>query len=129
MLLAWGGWKNWLSLPDSGIYRSKVLTVTPGGSAALWKAQACLFLFLFRLSWRHQIFWTSPNTTWGHGQAGPGVRASLEGLTILHPSPFGTLSGIDLGMKQAASTDGLRLSSGLVWPLLFCPSSSVLLCP
>lgn len=66
MLLAWGAWKNWLSLSDSGIYRNKVLTVAPGGSAVLWKARACLcFFFLVRLSWRCQIFWTSPNTIWG----------------------------------------------------------------
>lgn len=68
MLLTWGVWKNWLSLPDSGIYHNKVLAVAPGGSAALWKAQACLcFFFLFRLPWKYQIFWTSPNTTWGQG--------------------------------------------------------------
>lgn len=47
--LAWGTWKNWLSLPDSGIYCNKVLTVAPGGSA-VWCMPKHVSVSFFSLS-------------------------------------------------------------------------------
>lgn len=66
--LAWGTWKNWLSLPDSGIYCNKILTVAPGGSAVLCKPRHVSVSFSsLSCHGDAKSSGLNPNTTWGQG--------------------------------------------------------------